>query len=608
MLHMLLAVLAVMAAVLAASQAPPSAASPRPAASQQSSELVIASPGPGTRTASTTAQISLLGAAANTLTTSAIHVVGSLSGAHSGRLEHYSTSNGASFLPDQPFDPGEVVTVSTGLDIAGARSGRFSFTVGVRLAVGGSEPLPALSTTAPGVDHFVSAPQVEPPKLAVSEGAASAGGDLFLTPKGSTGQPGPMIVAPDGHVIWFHPLAGKEAFDFNLQRLGDKQVLTWFQGVVVAAHGAGEDVIANRRYHVIAVLKGGNGFQPDLHEFQLLPSGVALVTSYQALHWDLAPVGGPVHGLVWDSIVQEIDVRTGLVEYEWHSLDHVGVALSVLPPPKPSNASHIDDYFHVNSIEQLPNGDLLVSGRNTSAAYEIDPSLNGTVVWELGGRRSSFTMGPGSSFWLQHDVRLLDGDTVTIFDDEASPVRAKPAQSRALVLHLDLATMTAEVAHAYDHDPPLLAAALGNVQTLPGGDLFVSWGTTPQLSEYSPGGAVVFAASLPSGDDSYRAFRYPWNGEPLTHPSLKVLPGLRGHEQLEVSWNGATGIAAWRVLGGSSATALHLLETAPRAGFQTGIGLDSSAPDVEVQALDPAGDVVGTSPVVARRRAAAAKR
>lgn len=570
------------------------AGGPPPATFPAQPGIVIPSPAPGSDTASVATQISLLGTPA--LRLRAVEVTGSRSGLHSGRLERYSQGDGVSFVPTRPFRPGELVTVRTGIPLAGAPSGTFRFRVGRRLTVAGHERLPGLATTVAGVEHYVSAPRIEPPSLTVLAGARSGGGDLFLSPKGAVGQAGPMIVTASGRLVWFHPLQGAEAFDFNLQRLGNRPVLTWFQGVVSDAHGVGEDIIASTSYKTLYVLDGANGFAPDLHELQVLPNGVAIVTSYQALQENLTSAGGFKDGLAWDGIAQVIDVRTGLVEYEWHSLDHVPPAQSVRPAPKV--ASHIYDYFHINSIQALANGDLLIGARNTSAVYDVVPAQDGRVRWTLGGRHSSFSMGRGATFWLQHDARELPDGTITIFDDEATPHRLP--YSRAIALHLDFSTMTATLDHAYVHAPPLLAGALGNVETMPGGDEFVEWGTTPWMSEYGTTGETIFDAHLPGGDDTYRAYRYPYRATPSAPPSLVVTGGATAPLVAHLSWNGATGVQQWRLvaLSRSSSSGAPSL-TVPDHWFETVVRLPAAWTSVRAEAIGAGGQVLGSTPPVA---------
>jgi hypothetical protein len=65
-----------------------------------------------------------------------------------------------------------------------------------------------------------------------------------------------------------------------------------------------------------------------------------------------------------------------------------------------------------------------------------------------------------------------------------------------------------------------------------------------------------------------------------------------------VSWNGATSVASWRVLGGPGAAGSYQLSplgTAARKDFETTITIPSVVPNVQVQALNRKGTVIGTS-------------
>src|SRR5262245_47832181 len=115
----------------------------------------------------------------------------------------------------------------------------------------------------------------------------------------------------------------------------------------------------------------------------------------------LASIGGRRNATVIGGVVQELEIPSSHVLFEWRSLDHVGVEESLRP------VLHPYDYFHVNSIDVAPDGDLLVSARNTWAVYKLD-RRTGSVVWRLGGRRSDFRPGPGATFAWQHDARFHD--------------------------------------------------------------------------------------------------------------------------------------------------------------------------------------------------------
>ena len=562
---------------------------------------VTVSPGPDTRDASRTTQISFLGVAASELSHTV--VAGSRSGAHPGRLVAYSQGDGASFLPAKPFDPGELVTVHAVLSEA-SKSTPFawSFTVAVPDDPGSAsvtESTRPSSAPAPApkeYQSFHSRPELRPPDVTVSAKAQTAtGGDLFLAPYSGIGQYGPMILDEHGNLIWFKPLspAGARAADFRVQQYEGKPVLTWWQDPLIAdgSKTAGE-VIANSAYQTVAVLRAGNGYQPDLHEFQITPQDTAWITVYDAIDCNLSSAGGPKDGAVADTLLQEIDLKTGLVMYEWHSLDHVPLRYSYASAAHASRQEPYD-YFHINSIDTEQNGDLLVDARNTWAAYDVDPKT-GQLRWELGGKHSSFKLGPGAATAWQHDARQQPNGAITFFDNGAFP--AVHPQSRAIELALDPATMTATLTRSYQHQNPLVAGSQGNVQALPGGDWMVGWGQAGYLSEINSAGQVLFNAHLPPDWESYRTYTLPWSGQPVQPPAVAVVPPV-----VYASWNGATEVASWRVLAGSSPSTLAPLAAAPKTGFETALAIAAPASGpyyVAVQALDGAGAVIGVSATI----------
>ena len=86
-------------------------------------------PSPSTTSAQPGTQITFRGIPANQI--GHVSVVGSSSGAHSGTIEADSDGQGGSFVPSQPFTPGETVTVTTGLNVIGGTNGAFHFGVAV---------------------------------------------------------------------------------------------------------------------------------------------------------------------------------------------------------------------------------------------------------------------------------------------------------------------------------------------------------------------------------------------------------------------------------------------------------------------------------------------
>jgi hypothetical protein len=139
------------------------------------------------------------------------------------------------------------------------------------------------------------------------------------------------------------------------------------------------------------------------------------------------------------------------------------------------------------------------------------------------------------------------------------------------------------------------AESEGSLQTLPGGNLFVGWGSTPFFSEFSPGGRLVLDARLPIDDGSYRVFRFPWSATPSTRPVAAARSTSASRISIYASWNGATTVARWRVLAGRSAASLAAVATVPRRGFETRIDVTNAASSFEVQALSSRGRALAAS-------------
>ncbi len=601
--------------VLVAS-APTSAATTAPsclpravnASAQLAGTHALVSPGPGTGTADPHTQISFLGVPSGAIRS--VRAVGSQSGGHSGALRPYSQGDGASFVPSKPFTAGERVTVAAQV---GGKHVSFSFSVDTPWSTAGVGPFP--NPTPPPSDYqtFVTLPGVQAPVLSVTTSDRDpAAGDIFTSNGPGPGRYGPLIYSPQGRLIWFDQLGGGlVADDVNVQTYAGQRDLTFWEGhVITLGYGNGEDLVLNSHYQTVATVKGGNGLEADLHEFQLAPRGIAYVSAYSPIRCDLRSASGPANGVILDATFEEIDVKTGLVRFEWHSLDHVNVNDSETSPP----LSRAWDWFHLNSIDPEPNGDIFVSARNTWAGYQID-GATGRILWTLGGLASSFKMAAGTQMAWQHDGRILPDGQVTFFDDGSDPPEpnrghgseAAYDQGRGVRIALDFATHRATLVQSLDHPgEPLLAGSQGNVQTLPGGRTLVAFGGVPQITELGRGGTVLFDGHLPYDMIFYRAYRAPWSGQPATPPAVAASLNNVGETIVRMSWNGATDVAAWRVLAGASAGGLSVKATVPDSGFESsaelvggdGYGALGKLDYVAVKALSASGQVLATSPTV----------
>jgi hypothetical protein len=395
--------------------------------------------------------------------------------------------------------------------------------------------------------------------------------------------------------VWFKQVpAGQDAADFRTQSYRGENVLTWWQGrTLQLGYGLGEDVIANSNYKTIAVVKAGNGLRADEHEFNVTPEGAAYVLAYSPVAADLSSAGGPSNGVAVEGVIQKIDIHTHLVMWEWHSLGNVAVSESYSKAPTVSAAPY--DYFHINSLTTDSHGNLLISARNTWGLYDISAST-GRVMWRLGGKRSTFALGPNVAFAYQHNALWLPGGLLSLFDDEGAPTVKAP--SRGEILKLDLKHESVTLANQLIRNPgPLITGSQGNVQSLSGGGWMVGWGGLPNFTEFNAQGQVIYDAQLPGGEFSYRVYREPWSGQPLTPPAIAARRA-GSTTTVYASWNGATTVASWQLLTGAGASQLNAVSTTPRTGFETTIPAPNAG-FVQVRALSSSGHVLGTSAAVA---------
>jgi len=445
------------------------------------------------------------------------------------------------------------------------------------------------SPAPPVSPKWRSRPDLRIPSMTVTHIEEGASSDpIFIAPYNAPdGQAGAVIADNSGQPIWENPLAGKVTTNFRVQRYRGEPVLTWWEGLIEYGHGVGEYVIADSSYRTVRRVQAARGLRGDLHEFVITPRDTALLTSYVITGADLSSFGGSRKGTIQDAIFQEIDLASGRVLLEWHSLGHIPLQESYAP------VEANWDFFHINSVDLDGDGNLLVSSRSTHTVYKLDRS--GAILWRLGGKNSDFNMTSGSNFAWQHDARRQPDGTLTIFDNGATPAVEK--LSRGLILDVDEQAMTATLLRQYTH-PKILSGSQGSMQLLPNGNVFIGWGEVPRVSEFERSGQLVFDAVLGKQYQSYRAFRLPWSGLPAEAPAIATTRDGT-HTTVYASWNGATGVHSWQLLAGSRAGDLLPVSATRSRGFESALQTASSGPHFAVRALDAGGAPLGQSPTVA---------
>lgn len=468
-------------------------------------------------------------------------------------------------------------------------------------APGGPRTTTSASVTGDDVQNFASYPGLHPAtvNIGLNRGGQSAGLILMSSYFGP-GQQGPIILDGDGQLVWFKDVSasGDALRTFNLRAgtyLGEP-VLTWFQGLVVSGHGQGHYEIADVSYSRVGVVEAGNSYQGDLHEFFLTPQGTAFFTCYGTGYANLSSLGGGKHAPYFYGVAQEVDVKTGKVLFQWRSDEHVAFAESYAPVPKDGTTPW--DYFHINSISLSGPDDLLISSRHTWTVFKVS-RRTGAVLSRMGGKRSDFKFGPGAAYAWQHDVTQQPDGRVTVFDNGTGDYVTQP-ESRALVLAVDDAAGTVSLVHAYSHPGNALrAGALGSVQVLTDGHVFVGWGTHAWFTEFEPDGTALLDGNLASSaTQSYRAFRSPWTGRPAEPPGVAVKL-TSGGMVVFAAWNGATDVSHWAVLAGNDRSRLRTVKVAAKTGFETAMAVGARMRYVAVSALDAGGHQLGVSATIA---------
>jgi hypothetical protein len=179
-------------------------------------------------------------------------------------------------------------------------------------------------------------------------------------------------------------------------------------------------------------------------------------------------------------------------------------------------AGQTEDWTHSNSLDVLPNGDILMSNRHLNQVIAIKPDFSG-IDWKLGGVGSDFTFpNPSDQFYHQHFVKVLPNGDILLFDNgNTRPTDQGGEYSRAEELKLDFNTMQATKVWEYRNVPDIYSSAVGSVVRLNNGDTVVDFGVDPvnenpsifTVVEADANGNPVATTTIssPGKDDQYRA-------------------------------------------------------------------------------------------------------
>ncbi len=542
--------------------------------------FVYIDPQPGARFVSPTTTIAVRPDAllnGRALPQSLFHVVGTQSGQHAGQVVLADDQQTVIFKPQQPFRFGETVHVtlkagllSTGGDTLGGTS--FAFTTSPKaVSVSTStslDTLPLPKATLPtaarsrqpqvaGVPAYVTVPTDFPPITVMVPANHTDDGYIFLSntnvADSAASLPYLLMLDNNGQPVYYQRRTpGAFVTDFKKQN----GLLTYYDTSV------GGFQAMDVSYTVVDTYATGNGYTTDGHELQLLQNGHALLLSYDPQTVDMSTIvpGGNPAATVIGLIVQELDTSKNVV-FQWRSWDHYQIT-----DTDQDLTSATIDYVHGNAIEPDSDGNLLISARHMDEVTKIDRQT-GAIIWRLGGKNNQFSfINDPTHFSQQHDIRRLSNGDITLFDNG---VNRTPPYSRGVEYQLDEVNKTATQVWEYRDTPDIFGYAMGRTQRLPNGNSLIGWGSAlaSAVTEILPDGTKAFELEFGAAQASYRAFRYPWQGQPTTPPAL-VLGDQVGTPALYYSWNGATDVASYQVYGGPTADPTTLIATPVKTGFE----------------------------------------
>ena len=295
-------------------------------------------------------------------------------------------------------------------------------------------------------------------------------------------------------------------------------------------------------------------------------------------------------------------MRTGLVMFQWTSLDHVALAESYAPRDAATRRSLSTTSTSTRSTS-IQDGSLLISSRNTWTAYDLNPQT-GQIKWHWGASTRASRWGRGRRTAWQHDPRELANGAFSDLRqrrlaDRSQPVARDRRRPRTPGARRDARR---QLTHPAD-----LAESQGNVQALANGDWFVGWGEDPRLLRVQPQRPAALRRALPSRRSvlprpALRLDRRP--ADPAgARAGRRRAAAARSAGTVYASWNGATLVASWRVLVGTAAHRLRPVATASRSGFETAIVLPAGTAGRYLRCRRSAGrDRCSALPRPSRRR------
>jgi uncharacterized protein (UPF0248 family) len=278
-------------------------------------------------------------------------------------------------------------------------------------------------------------------------------------------------------------------------------------GVVLEADWNGKvlwEVRHRDHHHHGILLRNGNVL---LHCMGEVPEEIARrviggMTENNMLSGQYAPRPDAEAGKMYSDYLAEL-TPTGQTVWEWRTWEHLDPVTDGIAEVQAPRTL----WAQGNSVQELPDGDILASYRPISTVIRISRKT-GKIVWKLGPPTVAG----------QHAPTILENGNILIFDNGVHRLDDSVPFSRAIEIN----PATNEIVWKYQDKPTwnFFSPRMGNAQRLPNGNTLITESSFGRFFEVTNDGEIVWEYVNPF-------FGKPFFGGPPTSESNQVFRALR---------------------------------------------------------------------------------
>ncbi|GII65924.1 hypothetical protein Skr01_60090 [Sphaerisporangium krabiense] len=257
----------------------------------------------------------------------------------------------------------------------------------------------------------------------------------------------------------------------------------------------------------------------DLHDWVLRENGNLIVLKYTDVPDEIARrvqggrsggLAAEIDGKMTSYVIQEI-TREGDVVWEWTAYEHMDPELDAVDPTGTRSI-----WPGWNAIEELPNGDLMMSSYNTSTVVIVNRE-SGEVTWRWGKGDIAF----------QHNPTWLDNGHILLLDNQRVSTRWMPPDS-SRVIEVDPETKKVVWEYRTENPVDFHNTYMGGAERLPNGNTLVCDAAHGRIFEVTLDGEPAWEYVVPffGRNDSYGLS----NAIFRAHRYAPDHPGLRGRD------------------------------------------------------------------------------